>query len=127
MVLAMASPEQLARVCKVLSVAARVRIVEMLKGRALCVGALSSRLDITQGAVSQHLRILRDAGVVAGEKRGCFVHYWLNEDTLADYQRLLDRFLRAGSRKSGPCKVGPPTERKRSCARRNPSAKSRRS
>ena len=52
--------DDLARILKVLSVGARVRIVQLLKGRVLCVGALASQLDVTQGAVSQHLRVMRD-------------------------------------------------------------------
>jgi DNA-binding transcriptional ArsR family regulator len=76
----------LSRVLKVLSVEARVRIVQLLKGRALCVNALAARLDVTPGAVSQHLRIMRDAGLVIDEKRGYFVHYRLNENTLAAWR-----------------------------------------
>jgi ArsR family transcriptional regulator len=75
----MSKASELAHVCKVLSVETRVRILEMVKDRALCVGAIAARLDVTQGAVSQHLRILRDAGLVTAEKRGYFVHYTLNE------------------------------------------------
>ncbi|HET6427528.1 MAG TPA: metalloregulator ArsR/SmtB family transcription factor [Phycisphaerae bacterium] len=86
-------PEQLARVLKVLAVGTRVRIVQLLKGRALCVGALSARLDVTQGAVSQHLRILRDAGVVLDDKRGCFVDYRLDEQTLAAWREEIDNLL----------------------------------
>jgi len=43
------------------------------------VNALAARLGVTQGAVSQHLRIMRDAGLVIDQKRGYFVHYELNE------------------------------------------------
>ena len=45
-------------------------MVQLLKNRVLCVGALSAQLNVTQGAVSQHLRILRDADLVVPEKRG---------------------------------------------------------
>ncbi len=83
----------LSRVLKVLSVETRVRIVELLKSRALCVNALACRLDVTPGAVSQHLRIMRDAGLVVDEKRGYFVHYRLNEDTLAAWRKELDKLL----------------------------------
>ena len=79
----MNDPKELARLLKVLSVGTRVQIVQLLKGRVLCVNALSARLDVTQGAVSQHLRVMRDAGLVIDEKRGYFVHYRLNEDTIA--------------------------------------------
>jgi len=85
--------EQTAKVCKVLSVGNRVKIIRLLKGQALCVNALAARLDVTQGAVSQHLRVMRDAGLVIDEKRGYFVHYRLNERTLARWQKVIDRLL----------------------------------
>jgi DNA-binding transcriptional ArsR family regulator len=84
---------ELAHICKVLSVETRVRILELVKDRALCVGAIAARLDVTQGAVSQHLRILRDAGLVTAEKRGYFVHYRLNEKTLSKYKCLIDELF----------------------------------
>lgn len=89
----MTEPKELARVLKVLSVETRVRIVQLLKGRALCVNALATRLDVTQGAVSQHLRVMRDADLVIDEKRGYFVHYRLNEQTLAAWREQIDKLL----------------------------------
>ncbi len=97
----MRKAEELARIFKVLSVESRVQIVQMLKSRALCVNALAKRLNITPAAVSQHLRVLRDAGVVSAEKRGYFVHYRLDDETLAGWRDLADRFL-AESDPSGP-------------------------
>ena len=44
------SAKELARLLKVLSVETRVQIVQLLKGRALCVNALAARLNVTQGA-----------------------------------------------------------------------------
>ena len=85
--------DELARILKVLSVGTRVRILQILKGRALCVGTMASRLDITQGAVSQHLRIMRDAGLVINEKRGYYVHYRLNEKTLARWRGQIGNLL----------------------------------
>lgn len=85
--------DELARILKVLSVGTRVRIVQILKGRTLCVGAMASQLDVTQGAVSQHLRVMRDAGLVIDEKRGYYVHYRLNEQTLARWRGQIDDLL----------------------------------
>ena len=89
----MSNARQLARLLKALSVESRVRIVQLLKGRALCVGALAARLDVTQGAVSQHLRLMRDAGLVTDEKRGYYVHYQLNEKTLAAWREAVGELL----------------------------------
>jgi DNA-binding transcriptional ArsR family regulator len=100
--------DELARILKVLSVGARVRIVQLLKGRVLCVGALASRLDLTQGAVSQHLRVMRDAGLVIDEKRGYFVHYRLNEQTLAKWRGRVDGLLAPGPTAKCRCPKRPP-------------------
>ena len=89
----MTEAQKLARIFKALSVDTRVRMVQILKNHALCVGALSARLDVTQGAVSQHLRILRDADLVVPEKRGYYVHYRLNEKTLLKWKNAIERFL----------------------------------
>jgi DNA-binding transcriptional ArsR family regulator len=90
----MAHPtDELARLLKVLAVGTRLRIMQVLKGRTLCVGALASHLDVTQGAVSQHLRIMRDAGLVIDQKRGYYVHYRLNERTVGRWRMRIDELL----------------------------------
>jgi DNA-binding transcriptional ArsR family regulator len=57
----------------------RLEILRLLSRQVLCVGALAARLDITQSAASQHLQVLRRAGLVVAEKRGYYVHYRLSE------------------------------------------------
>lgn len=89
----MSEDSKLARIFKALSVETRIRIVKILKHQALCVGALSVRLGVTQGAVSQHLRILRDLDLIVPEKRGYFVHYRLNERTLEKWKKTVERLL----------------------------------
>ena len=89
----MYNSKNIARLLKVLSVETRVEMLRLLKGRALCVNALAVRLSITPGAVSQHLRIMRDAGLVTDEKRGYYVHYHLNEKTLAMWQEAIEELL----------------------------------
>jgi len=84
---------KLAKVFRVLSVDTRVRIVQLLRERALCVNALAARLDVTSAAVSQHLRVLRDANLVTPDKRGYYVHYQINERTLAAWKKLADELL----------------------------------
>jgi DNA-binding transcriptional ArsR family regulator len=78
----------LARVFKALSVDSRVRIIQILKERSMCVNALAIHLDMTPPAVSQHLRVLRDNGIVIDSKCGNFVHYRLNPETLADWKSM---------------------------------------
>jgi ArsR family transcriptional regulator len=89
----MADPDKLAHVFKVLSVTTRVRIVELLRDRPLCVNALARMLEITPAAVSQHLRILRDADIVTAHKQGYFVHYRINEATLRKWNTMTRSLL----------------------------------
>lgn len=53
----------------------RLKIVKLLLQHNYCVSALARRLELTEAAVSQHLKVLREAGLLVGEKRGYFMHY----------------------------------------------------
>jgi DNA-binding transcriptional ArsR family regulator len=67
--------------------------MQLLQQRPLCVGALARRLQLTTGAVSQHLRLLREAGLVTLERRGYFIHYRLNQEALAHWQAAVQALL----------------------------------
>jgi DNA-binding transcriptional ArsR family regulator len=62
----------------------RRKILAYLSEAELTAGEIASRFEMTKSAVSQHLGILENAGLVASEKRGQFVHYRLNPDHLAN-------------------------------------------
>jgi len=87
----MRDAEKLAGIFKLFSVGARVRIVQALTRRAMCVTELTSQLGISQEATSQHLRVLRNAGVVWFQKRGFNVYYSLDKQNMA----LMYRSIRA--------------------------------
>jgi len=92
----MNASKETARIFKALSVDTRIRMVELLKERSLCVNALAARLEISSAAVSQHLRILRDLKLVEADKRGFFVHYRVNPKTLAQWRKAAERALSDG-------------------------------
>ncbi len=89
--------ETQARICKVFSVPTRIEMIALLRNKTLCVNALSQKLGITPAAVSQHLRVLRDADVVIAEKRGYFVHYRVNAKTLAAWGQTISPLFKAPS------------------------------
>lgn len=92
----MTDSEKQARIFKVLSVSTRVKMIELLKKRSLCVNALAKNLGITPAAVSQHLRVLRDAEIVNADKKGYFVHYHVNKKTLAEWNKKTKNLLEQG-------------------------------
>ena len=86
--ISMGEIEKIAEIFKALSDPTRLRLIQMLSkcpldnvitgvcdGGPLCVNALAHKLGVTQSAVSQHLRVLRQAGLVRGARRGNFMHY----------------------------------------------------
>ena len=83
--------EQLANTFKALSDPTRMRLIKLLhdSSGSLCVNALAHKLGVSQSAVSQHLRVLRQAGLVHGERSGYFVHYSLDDDALEDHKARL--------------------------------------
>lgn len=95
----MSDHEKLARMFKVLSVETRLRMIGLLQAHPLCVNALAHRLRITPAAVSQHLRVLRDAGLVAADRQGNFMHYRINAEVL----ELWDKEMRGLLGPAAPC------------------------
>ncbi len=72
----------------------RLRIMQLLPRQPICeqmynVVELAEELGLTQPTVSHHLKVLREAGLVKGEKRGLWVHYTLNDDALEQVKELL--------------------------------------
>jgi DNA-binding transcriptional ArsR family regulator len=82
--------EELILVLRALSDETRWRIVELLLKGDLCVGAIAQRIGISNAAVSQHLRVLREAGIVRGEKKGYWTHYTVNREVLREVAKRLE-------------------------------------
>ena len=76
-------------VLKALASEPRLEIVRLLREHPQCVGALTMRLGMTQPAVSQHLRLLRQAGLVRAVKSGTWMHYALAPETVERCGRVL--------------------------------------
>ncbi|MDN5919470.1 MAG: metalloregulator ArsR/SmtB family transcription factor [Pseudonocardia sp.] len=68
---------------RALAAPVRIAIVLQLLEHARCVHDLVDALGVTQPLISQHLRVLKAAGVVEGERRGREVLYTLVDDHLA--------------------------------------------
>lgn len=68
-------------VLKLLGDKTRLTIVVMLKLRECCVCEFQEVFDMSQPSISQHLRKLKDAGMVKEERRGQWVYYSLNQQS----------------------------------------------
>jgi ArsR family transcriptional regulator len=72
------------RVLKAIADETRFKILRLLLQHNYCVRALSKRIGLSESAVSQHLKILKDAGLLAGEKKGYYMHYNVERDVLTE-------------------------------------------
>lgn len=82
------SPED---VFKVLAVASRLRILELLKTQGpLGANRLAQILDITPAAVSQHLRIMRQVGLVINERKGYWIPYTVDRSALEQCRHVFN-------------------------------------
>lgn len=89
-----AQDEMLAERLKALAHPARLRIVEILATRGTCVcGQIVEVLPLAQATVSQHLKILKDAGILRGTIDGPRSCYGLDHEALASLRRTLDKRL----------------------------------
>jgi ArsR family transcriptional regulator len=78
------SAEQLAALAWAIAHPARVRIVRLLISRNACVcGEIVDEMPLAQSTVSQHLKILKESGLVQGEVDGPKVCYCINPEKLA--------------------------------------------
>jgi len=64
----------------------RIKILKLLlSGKKLCVGMIAFKLNITQSAVSQHLKVLKSNDIVDGTRTGFNMHYRVNEDVFKKF------------------------------------------
>ncbi|MEX1099176.1 MAG: metalloregulator ArsR/SmtB family transcription factor [Bacteriovoracaceae bacterium] len=82
--------QSLATLCKALGHEARVQIVRMLLEKNACVcGDFVDYLPISQSTVSQHLKVLKEAGIITGEIDGNKICYGLNTEKIKELRVLI--------------------------------------
>ncbi len=84
---------RIVRVLRALGDENRFHIIQLLLGNDLCVGALARILGISKPAVSQHLRVLREVGLVRGEKISYWTHYRVVNERLREAAGLLHQLI----------------------------------
>lgn len=90
-------------VLKALSEETRFALLELLLAKNLCGIALARRLGVSEAAVSQHLKILKEAGLVEGQKRGYWIHYSVKRAALKQAIQELERLTRRSAISTRQC------------------------
>ena len=88
--------KEAAALFKIFCVDKRIEIIEHLKRSSMCVNSLAASLKVSPSAISQHLRVLKSAGLVEDERKGYWIHYSLNRKALEEARRRLNRICTCG-------------------------------
>ncbi|WP_423800691.1 autorepressor SdpR family transcription factor [Neobacillus sp. SAB-20_R2A] len=79
-------------VFKALADPTRRKILDLLKDQDLTAGDIAEQFEMSKPSISNHLKILKSAGLVMDEKKGQFIIYSLNSTVLQDVIKwLLDK------------------------------------
>ena len=87
--------QEMVVIFKALSDENRIRILEMLYSGEKCACKLLEELNITQPTLSHHMKILCDAGIVAGRKEGKWTHYSICCEGVRKIRTLMKNLLSA--------------------------------
>ena len=70
----------------------RREILLLVRGRELAAGEIAARFDVTRPTISQHLTVLKNAGLVSERREGTRRLYSARREGLAELRSFLDRF-----------------------------------
>lgn len=88
---------------KALSDTKRLAILELLKQGEKCACVLIEELDIAQSALSYHMKILCESGIVSGRQDGKWIHYRISEAGSKHAVDRLAHFTTTNSKSSSSC------------------------
>jgi len=82
---------EMAKYAKALAHPARIAILNLLKSRNACIcGDIVDELPLAQSTVSQHLKALKNAGLIEGEIVGNAICYFVNEKPILKLKKYMD-------------------------------------
>lgn len=85
--------KDMAEVFKALGDEKRLKIIKMLASNGdetFCVSDVAVQLNISQPAVSQHMKVLKNIGILEEHRKGFKVFYAINREILKKYQKNID-------------------------------------
>lgn len=81
----------------------RIKVLQLLRNREICVCDLCDILNVSQSKLSFHLKTLKDANLVCARQEGRWIYYSLNQPQFALLQQYLAEYSECGVIMSAPC------------------------
>ena len=81
------------KVFKAIGDETRLKILILLSSKNVCAKGIAKHLEISEAAVSQHIKTLKEANLVIAYKEGYYVMYELNKDVLEKAKKFMDLLI----------------------------------
>ena len=82
------------RIYKALAHPIRIKIVRTLRDGPLCVCTLNENVEFSQSNLSQHLKILKEAGILQSEKEGIRILYSIKDDEVKNLLDVTEKIIK---------------------------------
>jgi ArsR family transcriptional regulator len=81
---------EITKILKAIADETRFKMLILLLQHNYCVRALSRKLELSESAISQHIKVLREAGLLIGVKKGYYMHYDVDRGTLHELSSKIE-------------------------------------
>lgn len=103
------------QIFKAISDETRLKVLIILSRKRICAKGIAKHLGISEAAVSQHIKILKEAGIIVGEKVGYYVYYELQEEILSEIMKFIEQINNDHANNAYKLDIHIPNECKVSC------------
>lgn len=69
----------------------RLKMVELLIQKQMCVRSLARYFEVSEPTISVHLKVLKNAGLIIGEKKSYYMHYHVVRENIEELSQLFSR------------------------------------
>ena len=100
---------EISQALKAMSHPVRLQMIELLLQRRMCVRSLARHFEVSEPTISVHLKVLKNAGLIIGEKKSYYMHYRVIRENIEELSRFFSALSATPSlpqqccQKSGSC------------------------
>jgi ArsR family transcriptional regulator len=106
---------EITKLLKAIADETRYNMLQLLLRHNYCVRALSRKLELSESAISQHIKVLREAGLLIGVKKGYYMHYDVDRKALRELSSKIEELASIKREVCNPEKVGCKASERKMC------------
>ncbi|NLM44608.1 MAG: winged helix-turn-helix transcriptional regulator [Clostridiales bacterium] len=106
---------EVTKILKAIADETRFKMLKLLLQHNYCVRALARKLGLSESAISQHIKVLKEAGLLIGVKKGYYMHYDVDRDILRQLSTKIEELAAIERELCNPEKVGCKSSEQKIC------------